>query len=488
MSESVERGAKSSFDKASAAWVEYKNKIRFYEMCSRVFQQDGNLESALKELNVLKRFIAEPDHILGSNLTKHGEIAEHVQVNISNARNLIEGFDKEYTFDGVGRTAPEDYLMNGVPVQSKFCNGIRNTLSAIKTHHTDYPVFLSDGGYYDIPRNQWEEIQDLLKRSVDKPSSLGKTDWSVLDAVKEFERETGLSVSSDVHPAIADYNQVQLGNVETTICNEEKKIQRTDSNIRKKIQKETGPSLKEGAKVTGVAAATEGGLIFCFSVYRKLQSGKKLQEFDEKDWKEIAKETGYGALKGGIRGTSVYLLTNFTNTPANLASAYTTAAIGVASQFSALQRGAITADEFIIHSEILCLDIAVSTVSAEFGKKIIPIPILGSVIGTVIGEVLFGLCQKYADEEEKKQIEQMNQELERYVSELNDDFQRQIELIETELHQFKNICDLAFDDDPNRALFGSANLASISGVKSDKILWTVEDIDDFFLGRRATDC
>ncbi len=481
MDETTERAASSTFEKANAAWIEYKNQIRFNEFCSRLFEQDHNLEEALRELDELKRFVADPGHILGSDLTKHGEIAEHVQVNISNARKLIDGFNGEYTFEGVGRTAPEDYLKNGMPVQSKFCNGVKNTLFAIKSHYEDYPDFISNGGSYDIPNNQYKEIHDLLRRSKVNPSSLNKSEWSVLDAVKEFEKDSGLSVYSDLKPSVVDYDQVQLDRVEITINNEETSIHQKDVEKRELAQKETGPSIKEGAKVAGISAGAEGGIMFCLCVYRKIHSGKKIQEFDKDDWIEIAKETGFGVLKGGIRGTSVYVLTNFTKTPANLASAYTTATIGVASQFVSLQRGAITMDDFIQNSEIMCLDIAVSTVSAQLGQKLIPIPVLGSVIGTVVGETLFGLCKKYADEEETKLVEQMNADLADYVSGLDGELQRHVERINTELRQFEDMSALAFDPDPNCALFGSANLASLSGVPREKILWTPEDVDNLFL-------
>lgn len=469
MGEATERGTKSTFAQANAAWIDYKNQIRFYDLCAKLFQQDHNLEEALKELTELKDFVADPCHILGNELTKHGEIAEHVQVNISNARKAIEGLEKEYSFDGIGRTARDDYSRNGFPVQSKFCNSIKNTLRAVKEHHEVYPDFLPDGGSYDIPKNQWEEILALLKRSTEKPSSLSKSDWSILNAIKDFEKETGLSVTSDVSPAIANYDQVQQGTVGATINNEEKSIQKRDQEKRETIRSETSPSLQEGAKVAGISAAAEGGLSFCLSIYRKIRAGKKLQEFDKDDWTEIAKETGYGTLKGGIRGASVYVLTNFTKTPASLASAYTTATIGVASQFAALQRGSITADEFVINSEVMCLDIAVSTVSAKLGQKLIPVPVLGSVIGTIVGEILFGLCQKYAEKEEVKLIEELNCDLERYVSGLEAELQEYIDQVNIELGQFMDMSALAFDPDPNCALFGSANLATISGVPKENM-------------------
>ena len=67
-------------------------------------QQDLRLIDALSELAVLKEFIGDPSHILGSDSSKHGEIAEHMQVNKTNARRLINCLEKEYSFECITRT------------------------------------------------------------------------------------------------------------------------------------------------------------------------------------------------------------------------------------------------------------------------------------------------------------------------------------------------------------------------------------------------
>ena len=481
MAESVSRASRSTVDKATAAWIDYKNQLRLYDLCSRLFKQDLNLENALAELNELKSFIADPEHILGSELTKHGEIAEHYQVNISNARNAILGLEKEYSSDGVGRTAPEDYLRNGEQIQSKFCNGIKNTLRAVKKHSETYPDFVSNGGSYDIPKDQWEEMQEIIYRSKNKPSSLSNSEWSQLQAINEFEKDTGLSVSSDLAPSVADYNQVQQNEVNAAIDNEKQLLDKKDQEQRQEAYRKTAPSLKEGAKVAGTSAAVEGGLCFCICVFKKLRSGKHLYEFDENDWIEIAKETGFGIIKGGIRGTSVYLLTNFTNTSANLASAYTTAAIGVVSQLNAYERGAIAEDTFLINSEIMCLDIAISTLSSYFGQMIIPIPILGAVIGNIIGETLYGICIRYAEKKEEALVEEMNSELTVYTNSLKSDLQKTINDLLAYVTYYNGICELAFNSDVNKSFWASILLAKAAGVSDSKILHTVGEIDTYFL-------
>ena len=101
MAEAVNRTIKSTQEQAVASWITYLNQVRLNELVEKLNQQDINLEEALKELDEIKKFLGNPEHILGSPLTKHGEIAEHMQVNFANARRAIQGLSKNHTFDGV---------------------------------------------------------------------------------------------------------------------------------------------------------------------------------------------------------------------------------------------------------------------------------------------------------------------------------------------------------------------------------------------------
>ena len=117
MSDTLNRIVETTQEQAIASWITYLNQIRLEQLINNLTQQDINLASALNELSELKQFIGNPAHILGNSFTKHGEIAEHMQVNFENARRIIKGISKNHTFDGVGRTAPEDYIRNNHPIE-----------------------------------------------------------------------------------------------------------------------------------------------------------------------------------------------------------------------------------------------------------------------------------------------------------------------------------------------------------------------------------
>lgn len=179
--------AKRTQEQAVAAWIDHLNVLRFNEIVRQLANQDINLENALSELQRLRLFIFSPEHILGRMATKHGEVAEHVQVRFSNAEAFARGETATHSIDDVGRFAPEDYLRYGKMVQSKFYNGIKGTFSAIATHLKTYPFFLNEGGSYDVPKDQYDQLVDILHRGDAACSSLKRSEETLYKAIKEWE-------------------------------------------------------------------------------------------------------------------------------------------------------------------------------------------------------------------------------------------------------------------------------------------------------------
>lgn len=237
MAEAVDRAIKSTQEQAVAAWITHLNQVRLDELIAKLNQQDINLEEALKELDEIKKFLGNPSHILGSASTKHGEIAEQMQVHIANARRVIQGLGKNHTFDGVGRTAPEDYLRDGQQVQSKFYNGLRNTLfgkHALLEHLETYPDFIKNGGSYDIPKDQYDQMLKLLDMYKNNPSKLSTSEYNLAKKIDELLKGNGLELGKDINPSVVDYGEVQQGTANQTVNNEEKILRmRMKNNVKR---------------------------------------------------------------------------------------------------------------------------------------------------------------------------------------------------------------------------------------------------------------
>ena len=472
---------KSSQEQAVAAWIDYLNHLRFLDLVERIAKQDLSFESAIEELQKLKSFVAQPEHILGSIFTKHGEIAEHVQVHFVNAEQLVQGKEAIYSFEGVGRLAAEDYLRNGQMVQSKFYFGPGGTLFAIARHNDTYPWFVKSGGTYEIPKSQCQELMAIYHNG-ETGSVLSDSDSKLYEIIKEWETTNGVKFDKVVRPAVVDYEDVQLSTVHETISTEEEKIEKIDRELREEAQAETQPTLKEGAQVAIISAAIEGGITFIVGVYKKRKSGKKLVEFTAEDWKELGIDTGKGTIKGAIRGSAIYALTNFAAMPAPVASAMITATLGMAAQAYKLEKGDISGEEFIDASESMCLDVTVSALSSILGSLLIPVPILGVVIGNAAGMFMKNIAEAYLSSEEQKLIDQYYKDTEALNEQLDAEDKQIIELVMADLAAYKSLAALAFSPDVNQRLEISINIARQSGVDERRIL-TEESGYAFFLNQ-----
>ena len=82
-------------------------------------EQDRVFLDAMRELQAVRDFVGSPENILGRAATKHGEIAERVHVGVSRAWDVLHRRAPIATTDGVPRTGPVDYRVDGVDIQSK---------------------------------------------------------------------------------------------------------------------------------------------------------------------------------------------------------------------------------------------------------------------------------------------------------------------------------------------------------------------------------
>lgn len=423
MSVIAQDGIERTQEQATASWIGYLYSQRIYRIREAFNQQNVNLSEALKELNLLKLFVADKEHILGNLSTKHGEIAEHCQVNISNARKLVNGLTPEYTFENVGRLAPEDYIKNGQFVQSKFYNGSKGTIKAIIKHFATYPDFIKKGGSYEIPKDQFEEIKRILELyNSDKKYLLSKENMTLLKWVFKMQDESGISFQNDVHGSVVSFDEVQVLAVDSTIDKEEQSVKDTDLDRRKEAVDLHKPSIEEGLEITIKSVLLEGGIKTILEYIRKRKEGKNIESFTADDWRDLGIEFGKGSIEGGVRGGTVYFLTNYTATPACIASAYVTASFGIFGMLDQYRKGNIDAATFTINCEAISLDTAISAMSSLAGPIIIPIPVLGTIIGNIVGEVIYSICKNKCSEAELQLIKNNRDRLAKHKEKLDNEY------------------------------------------------------------------
>ena len=463
--------------------------------------QDDNFTNAMNAVNEARDFLRDPSKILGSDLTKHGEIAESLEVNIGNARDLLRGLPKRFSFDGVGRTAPEDFIMDGIKAQSKFYNSEDATLSAVLKHMEKYKDidFGRDGSRYVIPKDFFENIRAL--RNGQNPSGYSPREIAaILGKVKQIEDEAQKSFDEVVAASRLNYKDVQMDAAPQTIDKEEMSIKSENKGIKKGIAKESdkdkgaaikksAPGLGEATKVAAISAAFEGTAATALLMYCK---HKNLRDYDVEDWKEVGITFGEGALKGGVRGYAMYGLSNCAKMPAPLAAAYVSAAFGVAQIYSSYSDGKIGAEEAIQQGEILCFDVTLSLIGSSIGKSLlskaigqalIPVPILGAVVGSIAANVFGSIIKNELNKREEKLIALSRARYEEAAGKLDRELADYLEKLLKKVKVIWDLSQAAFDYKLNASLRfeASQKLAYAHGVSEDKVLKTVEDIDDYFL-------
>lgn len=472
-------------EQAVASWVSYLNQLRIDNLLSALSQQDEYLQDALTSVDeAIKRIDLEVVAAnRGGERGMHGFIAEIAEVGIGNARKLILGQQAEYQW--VNDNGPVDLLRGSVEIQQKFvAAGGRFSLGAITEHLQKYPEYVKNGGKYQIPSDHFDMIQRLRALSPEEAGKLSRSgdgpslrDWQ---RVQTFFQTRSVGIDS-LEPSTLKYVEAQRDVYTSTMAAEKDSLRATDRSLRADAHQQSQPTLSQGGTVALTAAATAGGTAFVLAVFTRRREGKRLKEFSGQDWLDIAGETGVGFGKGGVRGLSIYGLTNFTATSAAVAGSIVTASFSIAEQANKLRRNEIDELEFIENSEMIALEAAIRALSSLAGQAAIPIPMLGAVIGNAVGTVMYKAVASSLTKREAALIERYLDEQRVLDEQLTAEYQALLEKLDQSMSDYLALLGRAFSPDVEAAFVGSVALAASLGVAADEILDSEEKIDAFFL-------
>ena len=477
--------AKSNQEQAVASWINYLNQVRLNRLMEALREQDVNLERAFgtlkEELSRIELEVIERNR--GGWKGMHGYIAEVAECGVVNAREQIRG--RMENCEWINDNGPVDLIKDGIPIQLKFVqSGNHLSLQAVAQHLKKYPDYLRNGGKYQIPADHYEQIRRLLsiprEQAYKMPTATGEFSLKQWREVHAFFEE-GTVRLQDLEPSSLRYDQVQMYRIHDTFQGEKEALKETDREIRKKAYDDSKPSIEQGVMVAAASAAIEGGAAFIASLAQKRKAGKKIGEFSQKDWEDVFRESGAGAVKGTIRGVSIYALTNYTATPAAVASSLCTASFGVAEQAHLLRTRQITEEQFLENAEILCLDTAVSALSSCVGHVLIPVPVLGAVIGNTAGTLLYQAAKEHLTKNEQELIKGYLRYLDELDAVLEKKYQKYIDELNEGIKTYFGMLERAFSPNYAEALEGSAALAISLGVPGGEVLKSIPEIDDYFI-------
>ncbi|MDR2013997.1 MAG: hypothetical protein LBP99_00020 [Azoarcus sp.] len=468
-------------DQVVSSVIDAINKARWADESRQLLNQQKAFAKAFEETAEIREFIGNPSQIIGNQDTKHGEIAEVVEVGIRRARDLLDREIPSATFDGVGRTAPEDFRIDGVNVQSKFYNGAKSSLSGVLDHMEKYKNFGRDGtSIYQIPKDQYEQINRIIDGNR---GGVGyKTAQAILVKVQEIEDGTGKKFSEVVRPSVSDYSEVQQGKIVKTIETHEKDFQSRNEAHRKQILKDHEPSLAEGVKATATAAAVGAAVSFASASYKKYQKeGKNIfkGDFTAEDWTEVGGDALTGGGLGSVTGATVYALTNYAELSAPMAGAFVSAVKGMAPLIKDYRSGKINLDQLLDGGMFVCSDAALVGLGAAAGQVLIPVPVLGAVVGSLAGKVL----SQIAAGQIKGLQEAIDARMRQAMEKLDAVYQQVMERINAEFEKLGELTQAAFDITRNVQLVqASIDLARAHGVDKSKLLGNYADLDCYMTG------
>ena len=466
-------------EQSIAAVIDTLNVVRQDALIRALDDQDLAFQEAVNQINGVRDFINDDSHILGSATTKHGEVAEHMEVGIRRAYDAFFQRDFSATFDGVGRLAPEDYIINGVDVQSKYINGARETLKHVRDHFDKYSYWGESGEYYHIPKDQFDIIHSAYEGHVQGGIS-SATAEKIRNQVQEICNLTGKSFDEMIRPGLFDYREVQLRVAPLTLDREEADLRSMNDGIKDGQFEAHQPSIEDATEGAAWAAAVAAGLNFGYGIYKKHKSGRSVFMFTASDWKDVGLRAGSAGAGGAVSGVAIYGLTNYADMSAPLAGAVASTARGIYTQIDLYKAGKLSHGALIDNSMALGCEAGIVAMCAVGGQFAIPIPVLGSVVGSAAGRFLAGILKDRLGDSSKSLINELDRRTTAALSQLDEKNREVANQLFAEFSAIDDLLLIAFDLKLNRRLAEvSIELAVMVGVSDDQIIRDQNSLDEF---------
>ena len=445
-----------------------------------------NKDNASKILNYARDNIE--DVILknrGGEYGGHGFIAEFAEAGIVNARRAFEGLNPIVKV--LNDNGPADLLIGRNTIQMKFYNNLRDEL-AQSFHYSAKMKMMFPKDHVLV----YEKIMDGAKEVEFNGKKLSiKQITDIRQMINDITESKGLtSYKSWMKSSVLNYDDAQRNSIKSILDSEEKNICKTvrlkqqELNRKRLVaQKNSLPRIKEANKIARNAAFLQGGLALMSAVYGKYKEGKNIFEFDQSDWLDCGLETVEGAVKGAISGYAIYGLTNVFKMSAPNASAFVTASYGMVDIITKLRTNEITEDEFINFITINTLDTTLATIGSCVGQTLIPVPVLGAVVGSIATSIIWEIGKGFLSDREQELIQNYRENLDSHIKNLDDKYKIIFNDIIDKYHKLGRLQDYSFDLSLNTRLRFeySIELAENLEISDNQILHNLDEIDNYFL-------
>ena len=482
-----------AFNQGIGAYVNCLNNLRIQDLqiAMKMIEDEArnvilNKDNASKILDYAKDNIE--DVIVknrGGDRGVHGFIAEFAESGIVNARRAIEGLKPIVKV--LNDNGPADLLIGRNTIQMKFYNNLRDELEQSFLYNTKMKMM--------FPKDHVQVFEKIMAGAKEvefngKRLSI-KQITDIRQMINDITESKGLtSYKSWMKSSALDYKDAQKNSINSLLDSEQKNIYKTvklkQQELNKKrlvAQKHALPNLKEANKIARNAAFLQGGLALMSSVYGKHKEGKSIFEFEQSDWLDCGLHTVEGVVKGAISGYSIYGLTNVLGISAPNASALVTATYGMIDIVLKYRSTEITQDEFMNLLTLNVMDASFATIGACIGQAMIPIPVLGSVVGSIASSIIWEIGKGILNDSEQKIIQDYQENLNNYIKILDKHYLAIYNEIIEKYKKLGELQDYSFDLSLNTKLSFeySIELAEKLEIENTRILHNLSEIDSYFL-------
>ena len=438
---------------------------------------------AIGEMQAIRSFVDAREHILGSDNTKHGEIAEHVTVGVRRARDALEGRAPTATFEGVGRIDAVDYVFDGMPVQSKYSSSLPESLDRVLDHYQQHSP---DHIRYHVPVDQQAQLDELRATGAIEGFSLRQV-ANIREQVDELELLTGHDSRKLIQSGEATYAEVQLDSVDQALTGRIDELEVRAHRLKEQVRTDPDhtPSVDGLVQVAALGAVAGGGVRVAQALFVKYRQGKNpfKGEFTAQDWTEVGVALGNGVGAGTVTGGALYLLTNAAHLAAPFAGSLVSAVVGVGSLLRSYRTGIIDGGRLVGLSHLVAGEAAIVGLAAAAGQAVIPIPMLGAFVGSIAGKIV-GSALIGGLERERDMVDlplRLTNYEQRAATRLDIECRALMARLDDHFGELDRLAKLAPDPDTNSGLQlrASARLAHSVNVPDEAVLHSVEEVDAF---------
>ena len=174
------------------------------------------------------------------------------------------------------------------------------------------------------------------------------------------------------------------------------------------------------------------------------------------------------------------LLTNSTALAAPFAGSLVSGLMGIGVLLRDHCAGTMDGEQFVEMSHIVAMDAAAVGLASAAGQTMIPVPLLGALLGGLAGKLVASALQDGLGESESALISRLA-EYERYAFEqLDEECRAVMQGLDARFGNLERLAATAFDLEANtELLMASVRVAEIVGVPDALILRTAGDVDTF---------